>query len=231
MNINDIEKRPYAWINRRFDITGQRFGRLVAREHVGFKHGCSYWLFDCDCGGKKISSGPQMKYEAKVKDPDNRLHCGCQDHRSSANGQARHPAYHIWKRLRPKMDQDWGSNFSKFLEECWVHKDDKYLVRPDKTRPLGPDNFRWDSHFESYYATIDQCIHILQADFGDSLISATERVWKMSRQRRAQIVARHNHLCTTCFKPAMPGYVSCHDCNEKHKAYCGRKAREAIQTS
>lgn len=33
-------------MSRYKDITGQRFGRLVAREDIGK----SYWLFDCDCG-------------------------------------------------------------------------------------------------------------------------------------------------------------------------------------
>jgi hypothetical protein len=34
------------------DITGQRFGRLVAKERVGTKWGKALWSFDCDCGTK-----------------------------------------------------------------------------------------------------------------------------------------------------------------------------------
>ena len=37
------------------DITGQRFGRLVAIKNTGEKRGPAYlWLFKCDCGNEKI---------------------------------------------------------------------------------------------------------------------------------------------------------------------------------
>lgn len=35
------------------DITGQRFGKLVALEHVGFRSGSALWLCQCDCGQQK----------------------------------------------------------------------------------------------------------------------------------------------------------------------------------
>lgn len=36
------------------DITGQRFGRLVAKSVDGKSHGVYTWLCDCDCGNKTI---------------------------------------------------------------------------------------------------------------------------------------------------------------------------------
>lgn len=37
---------------RRQDISGQRFGRLVATEFVSVKNERAYWLCQCDCGNK-----------------------------------------------------------------------------------------------------------------------------------------------------------------------------------
>jgi hypothetical protein len=36
--------------NKRLDVTGQRFGRLVALEFVGPSKSSSIWRFQCDCG-------------------------------------------------------------------------------------------------------------------------------------------------------------------------------------
>lgn len=35
------------------DITGQRFGKLVALEKVASRSGKTYWLCQCDCGNQK----------------------------------------------------------------------------------------------------------------------------------------------------------------------------------
>jgi len=53
------------------DITGQRFGRLVAIENTGEKLGARYiWLYKCDCGNlKSICSRNVTKGNTKS--------CGC----------------------------------------------------------------------------------------------------------------------------------------------------------
>jgi hypothetical protein len=48
------------------DLTGQRFGRLVAIE---YKH-CSTWMCRCDCGNEKPVSARALKSGAT-------LSCGC----------------------------------------------------------------------------------------------------------------------------------------------------------
>ena len=53
------------------DITGQRFGRLIAFRRLGKnKHGCYVWLFDCDCGGFGTAT-------INVVRMGNKQSCGC----------------------------------------------------------------------------------------------------------------------------------------------------------
>ncbi len=37
---------------KRVDITGQRFGKLVARDEIDMSSGSMSWICDCDCGGQ-----------------------------------------------------------------------------------------------------------------------------------------------------------------------------------
>ena len=54
------------------DITGQRFGRLVAVRRIGRDlHMNMFWLLRCDCGGeKKLRVGDLSRNRTQ--------HCGCQ---------------------------------------------------------------------------------------------------------------------------------------------------------
>ena len=53
------------------DITGQRFGRLIALKDVGSKKGKRIWEFLCDCG-KKIKITAESAKNGHTKS------CGCQ---------------------------------------------------------------------------------------------------------------------------------------------------------
>ena len=60
------------------DMTGQRFGRLVALEEAGNdKHGKKRWLFQCDCGNTKVIGGAQVRKGATTS-------CGCFQRESTA---------------------------------------------------------------------------------------------------------------------------------------------------
>lgn len=43
-----------------FDISGQRFGRLIALERAGSRHGKALWVCDCDCGTKGFQTTQNM---------------------------------------------------------------------------------------------------------------------------------------------------------------------------
>jgi hypothetical protein len=54
------------------DITGQRFGKLVALEHL-HKSKKVYWLCRCDCGNQTIAAGAELR-NGSIKS------CGCTKH-------------------------------------------------------------------------------------------------------------------------------------------------------
>lgn len=43
------------------DMTGRRYGRLVAIECVGSKPGHTLWRFRCDCGGERVAAGHSVR--------------------------------------------------------------------------------------------------------------------------------------------------------------------------
>lgn len=43
------------------DLTGQRFGRLIATENIGAKNGHALWLCKCDCGNEHIATANNLK--------------------------------------------------------------------------------------------------------------------------------------------------------------------------
>ena len=78
-------------INYNFiDISGQRFGRLIAIEYIGHKG----WLCKCDCGGEKIAVGSNLR-GGRTKS------CGC---------LARETARSNGKNSREKVSLPFGEN-------------------------------------------------------------------------------------------------------------------------
>lgn len=75
--LDDIEdaweelRRSLGGRGRFKDLSGARFGRLVAREKIGsIQGGSALWLCDCDCGGIKEASRADLR-KGRVKS------CGC----------------------------------------------------------------------------------------------------------------------------------------------------------
>ena len=85
---------------KKIDITGMKFGRLTV---IGFSHKkkipCgtfkSYWNCECECGTKKVVSGPELRY-GKSKS------CGCWKAELVGNsrrthGKTRTPMYILYR--------------------------------------------------------------------------------------------------------------------------------------
>ena len=52
-------------MGKKVDITGKRFGRLVAIEpHHSDKNHQWHWLFECDCGNSLIANNQSVKNKA-----------------------------------------------------------------------------------------------------------------------------------------------------------------------
>ena len=57
-------------MSRAIDLTNQRFGRLVAIQSVGSRHGNMYWLCECDCGNTKEIAANSLRRGTTIS-------CGC----------------------------------------------------------------------------------------------------------------------------------------------------------
>jgi len=100
--------------NRVLDITGQKFGRLVAVKHLGKRGKDALWEFLCDCGNKKIGKAKDAK-EGKLKS------CGCS--RQVFMRQA------LWKGYEKISGTHWGNiqreakyrkiPFNLTIKEAW----------------------------------------------------------------------------------------------------------------
>lgn len=92
------------------DITGQRFGRLVAiAKGSSDRHGKRLWLFECDCGKQVAVTASSVK-SGKTSS------CGCLAGESKASrarlaglaraktltkhGKSKTPEYFVWKAMR-----------------------------------------------------------------------------------------------------------------------------------
>ena len=66
-------------MNKQWDITGQRFGRLVAIERAGKdKQRCALWRCKCDCGKETITRGSALRAGVSRS-------CGCLNLELSTN--------------------------------------------------------------------------------------------------------------------------------------------------
>lgn len=60
------------------DITGQRFGKLVALSRAPSRSGKTYWLCQCDCGNQKEIQTCHLTGEQTKS-------CGCENHPAKVN--------------------------------------------------------------------------------------------------------------------------------------------------
>lgn len=143
------------------DITGKRYGRLVALRHTRQnKHRQSVWLCRCDCGTQKEVTSNQLRTGAVRS-------CGClldevlhEIHRT--HGGAYHPLYQTWCNIKQRcsnpnhkdypryggrgivMCDRWANDFGAFLEDIGERPDGSYsLDRIDGDKDYEPENVRW----------------------------------------------------------------------------------------
>lgn len=147
------------------DLTGMRFGRLVAlrysRKHEaasGAKQ--TLWLCRCDCGTER---------EFRLGDlrSGNTLSCGCLKservcQRNYRHGFSRWPEYHIWREMKERcfnekhpafhcyggrgitVDSSWVSDFAAFISDVGRRPEGGYSIeRINNDGNYEPGNVAW----------------------------------------------------------------------------------------
>lgn len=158
------------------DISGQRFGRLIAIRQLGTdRHGKRLWRFNCDCGGELVSIGSDAKagkvtscgcYANEVRADNSRANRDKIAAAMTKHGEAvaRPSEYGIWKTMRQRCmnpnNQDfpdyggrgitvcdrWNS-YKNFIADMGRRPAGHSIDRIDNARGYEPGNCRWADQF------------------------------------------------------------------------------------
>jgi hypothetical protein len=157
--------------NRIADLTGQRFGRLVALRIAGEgRRKQKNWLCRCDCGREKIVAGRHLK--------DGTKSCGCLVPETASRllskleeytpGRAKHPLRHVYAQMldrccnsnspvyddyggrglavcdRWRFGENGKTGFQCFIDDMGAKPTPKHSIdRRDNNCGYSPDNCRW----------------------------------------------------------------------------------------
>jgi hypothetical protein len=208
------------------DLTGQKFGPwLTAVKYIGFLDVMAAWEFSCDCGGTKISRGAHVAWAArryKAGDTSRkvigRLHCGCQNI-NKKHGMTETPEYDMWSHMRHKLCDRWRKDILVFIKECLSSKTThRYLIAPDDTKLIGPDNFQWSSQCQSYHNTVNEVLDLLVAQ-GRDRETESKRLRSVSKQRVYQLQRKLTGRCSTCGAERNMYATYCDECQDKINTY------------
>lgn len=143
------------------DITGSRFGRLVAIKFSHRERDKTYWEYQCDCGNKTIKASGVV-HQGSCNS------CGCiKEETHKKHGYAtrnnKRRVYRIWQGMRERCknpssisypfygakgityDPAWD-DFSTFIKDMGEPRPKQCLDRIDNTKSYSKCNCRWVSY-------------------------------------------------------------------------------------
>lgn len=128
-----VRRRSPKGISAKFiDLTGRRFGRLVAQWSAGRAIGSIHWLCLCDCGGLKVVSAYKLKSR-------NTQSCGCLQKvfhitHGLTKGKGRTPEYQVWdamiQRCTNSKHPSWRNYGGRGITVCarWLNSFENFLA-------------------------------------------------------------------------------------------------------
>ena len=150
------------------DISGQRFGKLTALRHVGYRPGGAIWECQCDCGGTTVVYSQNLR-KGRTKS------CGCNTAKAISESVATHgesrgnwtPEYRAWRAMLDRCNQTghssykyygargikvcerWKASFANFVTDLGRKPSPKHsLDRIDVNGNYEPTNCRWATAIE-----------------------------------------------------------------------------------
>jgi len=165
----------------RIDITGERYGRLVAIEYVGRNeknNSISLWKYKCDCGNEVVLPMSAVR-------SGNTKSCGCYKRdKSIKHNMTGTKLYRVWKGMRDRCNKENSCNYFRYgargIRVCeewqgdngfqnfydWSmengYKNGLWIDRIDNNGNYEPSNCKWSTPKEqgnnrrvTVYYTID----------------------------------------------------------------------------